>query len=99
MTRMWKRAAVVGILTLLAIAALGTVALADDGGVMQQLMGHEAFTAMVEQMRGVLGAERADQMLAACEEHMAEAGAAGMGGMMNGMSGMMGGMAQMMGGR
>lgn len=75
---------------------LGTIALADDGGVMQQLMGHDAFTAMVQQMRAVLGNERADQMLASCEAMMAAAQSGT--GAQSGMSGMMAGsgMPQMM---
>ena len=88
-----------GLLTLL---ALGSLALADDGGVMQQLMGHDGYTQMVNQMRGVLGNERADQMLAACDQMAAApsgngmmngTNGSGMGAMMNGA-----GMGSMMGG-
>lgn len=89
-----------GSLTLL---ALGSLAVADDGGVMQRLMGHDGYTQMVGQMRGVLGNERTDQMLAACDQMMVSAPSAS--GMMNGtksssMSTMMNGsgMGTMMGG-
>lgn len=74
---------------LLGVFVLGAVALADDGGVMQQLMGHDTFTAMVQQMRGVLGNERADQMLASCEAMMAATPSSS--GARGGMSGMMAG--------
>ena len=77
------------------LAILGGVAVADDGGVMQRLMGHDAYTAMVDQMRAVLGNERADQMIAGCEAMMAASGTSSdqgaMQGMMNRMQGMMGG--------
>lgn len=93
---MMKRVAVAATALVLGILALGSIALADDGGVMQQLMGHDAFTAMVQQMRGVLGNERADQMLASCEAMMAAAqpGSSSQGGMSGMMSGT--GMQQMM---
>ncbi len=99
-----KRALMAGLLTLLALGTLGTLALADDGGVMQRMMGHDAFTAMVEQMRDVLGAERADQMVASCEAHMAQVnagGSSGTAGMMSGGMGAMmsGDMGRMMAGR
>lgn len=97
---MTKRAVVVITGILLALAALGTIALADDGGVMQRTMGHDAFTAMVQQMRGVLGNERADQMLASCEAMVAAAqsGTDAQGGMSGMMSGGQSGMSGMMSG-
>jgi hypothetical protein len=52
------------------LTLLGGVVLADDGGLMQRVMGHDAYTAMVDQMRGVLGNERADQMIQDCEATM-----------------------------
>lgn len=58
---------------LLALAALGGLAIADDGGAMQRVMGHDAYAAMASQMRGLLGEARADQMLAACDAAMAGA--------------------------
>lgn len=79
-------AALAGLLTL---GALGGLALADDGGVMQRLMGHDAYAGMVSQMRGILGQARADQMLAACDTAMA--GAAGEQMMGGGTGSMMGG--------
>ncbi|MGH2376849.1 MAG: hypothetical protein ACRDGT_00035 [Candidatus Limnocylindria bacterium] len=81
---------------LLAAGVLGGFALADDGGVMQQLMGHDAYAAMVNQMRAVLGNERADQMLASCETAMASSD---QGAMPNSMQRMMSGMGSMMGSR
>lgn len=79
---------------LLALSAFGGVALADDGSVMSRLMGHEAYAAMVAQMRAVIGDERADAMLAHCEQAMVEEAppgvGTGMGAMMRGMGGMMG---------
>lgn len=80
-----------GLLTLL---ALGSLAIADDGGVMQRLMGHDAYAQMVNQMRTVLGNERTDQMLTACDQMMAAAPAGN--GMMNGPDGS--GMGAMMSG-
>ncbi|MDQ2911922.1 MAG: hypothetical protein M3T56_01545 [Chloroflexota bacterium] len=82
-----------GVLT---AALLGGVALADDGGLMQRMMGSDAYMAMVNQMRTVLGNEQADAMLASCEKMMAATD--GSGGMMGGMGQMMSGMGQMMGG-
>lgn len=80
----------------IALAALGDLALADDGGVMQRLMGHDAYAAMASQMRGLLGEARADEMLAECDAAMAGAmgeqtTGGGMGGTMGGgdMSAMM----------
>ncbi|MGH2797811.1 MAG: hypothetical protein ACRDM0_09125 [Thermoleophilaceae bacterium] len=81
---------------LLAAGVLGGIALADDGGVMQRLMGHDAYAAMVNQMRAVLGNERADQMLASCETAMASSD---QGTMQNSMQRMMSGMGSMMGSR
>lgn len=80
----------------IAAGTFGTMALADDGGLMQRMMGHEAFATMVAHMRTVLGDAQANEMLAACEKAMANMGA-----MMSGMGQMdMGGMMrQMMGGR
>lgn len=79
---------------LLALSAFGGVALADDGSVMSRLMGHDAYAAMVAQMRAVLGDERADAMLAHCEQAMVEdttpGAGTGMDAMMRGMGGMMG---------
>jgi len=54
-----------GVLT---VAVLGGVALADGGGLMQWMMGSDNYMAMVSQMRGVLGNEQADAMLASCEK-------------------------------
>lgn len=59
---------------LLAVGVLGGIAFADDGVVMQRMMGHDAYLTMVNQMRAVLGNERADQMLASCETMMAPGG-------------------------
>lgn len=90
----------------LTLVALGSLAFADDGGVMQRLMGHDGYTQMVGQMRGILGNERTDQMLAACDQMMVSAPSGhgmmngtnsyGMGTMMNGsgMGTMMGGSTQ-----
>lgn len=79
---------------LLALSAVGGVALADDGSVMPRLMGHDAYAAMVAQMRAVIGDERADAMLAHCEQAMAQSAMPGagadMGAMMRGMGSMMG---------
>lgn len=79
---------------LLALSAVGGVALADDGSVMSRLMGHDAYASMVAQMRAVIGDERADAMLAHCEQAIAETAKPGTGtdveGMMRGMGGMMG---------
>ncbi|MGH2796392.1 MAG: hypothetical protein ACRDM0_01660 [Thermoleophilaceae bacterium] len=75
MMRSLSRALVIGILALLALATLGTVAIADNGDLMRQMMGDAGFAAMVEQMRGVLGAEQTAQMIAACEAHMAASAA------------------------
>lgn len=90
-TKRLTLAIVAGLLTLV---ALGSLAIADDGGVMQRLMGHDAYTQMVNQMRAVLGNERTDQMLAACDQMMAAAPAGT--GMMNGADGS--GRGAMMGG-
>lgn len=81
---MMRRATLAAALTLALALGLATVALADDGGVMQRAMGHDAYGAMVEQMRGLLGSERADAMLAECEREMVEQAGiqhGGMGGM------------------
>jgi hypothetical protein len=76
------------------VALLGGIAVADDG-VMQRLMGHDAYVGMVNQIRAVLGNERADAMIAGCEAAMAASGTTmdqgAMGQMMNGMGAMMGG--------
>src|SRR5713226_5201592 len=81
--------------SLTTLAILAGVAVADDGGVMQRLMGHDAYVAMVDHMRVVLGNERADAMIAACEAAMASNGTSmdqgAMQRMMNGMGAMMGG--------
>lgn len=73
---------------------LGGIALADDGSLMQQMMGHDAYAAMVTQLRGVLGAERADAMLASCDAVMASDGQGALPGqlqqMMSGMGSVMG---------
>lgn len=63
--------AAAALLTLLTTLVFAAPALADDGGVMQRLMGHDAYAAMVEHMRGVLGEQRAGEMLAQCEAAMA----------------------------
>jgi hypothetical protein len=80
--------------TLATLAILGGVATADDGGVMQRFMGHDAYIAMVDHMRLVLGNERADAMIASCEAAMASSGGAmdkgAMQQMMSGMGAMMG---------
>lgn len=100
---MRQRLAIASAMVLAGVLTLATVALADDGSIMQRLMGHESYAAMVQQMRGALGDARADQMLRACDEMMAsaEGGMPAMpGGMMggSGMAGMTGsGMAGMMG--
>lgn len=73
----------------IALAALGDLALADDGGGMQRLMGHDAYAAMALQMRGLLGEARADKMLAECDATMAGAMGEQMTG--GGMGGTMGG--------
>lgn len=93
---MIKRMTVAAGAVILGVLVLGTIALADDGGVMQRLMGHDAFSAMVQQMRAVLGNERADQMLASCEamHAAAQSGTGAQGGMSGMMSGT--GMQQMM---
>lgn len=61
---------------------------------MPRLMGHDAYAAMVAQMRAVIGDERADAMLAHCEQAMAQSAMPGagadMGAMMRGMGSMMG---------
>lgn len=97
---MLQRFVLVAGLGLAALGAFGTFALADDGSVMERLMGHDAYAAMVSHMRGVLGDERANAMLAHCESAMASTSmdAGSMSGMMSGMSGMMSGMRGMMGG-
>jgi hypothetical protein len=66
-----KLASLVAAVALAGALALAVPALADDRSVMQRLMGHDAYAAMVEQMRGVLGDERANEMLAQCEAAMA----------------------------
>jgi len=73
----------------LTAGVLAGVALADDCGLMQRMMGPDAYMAMVSQMRAVLGSERADAMLASCETMMASN--AGSMPMMPGMGHMMGG--------
>ncbi len=73
----------------LTAGVLGALALADDGGLMQRMMGPDAYMAMVSQMRAVLGNERADAMLASCETMMASN--AGSMPMMPGTGHMMGG--------
>lgn len=75
---------------LLAGGVLGGIALADDGGIMQRMMGHDAYAAMVDHMRGVLGNERTDQMLASCDTAMASTDHGSMQQMMSGMGSMMG---------
>lgn len=101
MTRV-KSGALIFVATALALGSLATLALADDGGLMQRIMGHDAFTAMVQQMRGALGEQRADQMIASCEVMMATGSGASpqttMGGMAGG-AGMQGMMDRMMEGR
>ena len=67
-----RRATLAAALTLALALGLATAALADDGGAMQRAMGHDAYRAMVDQMRGLLGSERADAMLAGCEREMVE---------------------------
>lgn len=87
-----RRMKIVGLAALaglLALAALGGLAIADDGGIMQQVLGHDAYAAMASQMRGLLGEARADQMLAACDAAMA--GATGEQMMGNATGSMMGG--------
>lgn len=81
---------------LLAAGVLGGIALADDGGPIQRLMGHDAYAAMVVQMRAVLGNKRTDQMLASCEVAMASGDR---GSMQDSMQRMMSGMGSMMGSR
>jgi len=81
---------------LLAAGALGGIALADDGSLMQRMMGHDAYAAMVAQMRAVLGGERTDQMLASCETAMASSVP---GSVQGSMPQMMSGMGSMMGSR
>ncbi len=101
MTRV-KSGALILVATALALGSLATLALADDGGLMQRVMGHDAFTAMVQQMRGALGQERAEQMIASCEAMMATGSGASpqttMGGMAGG-AGMQAMTDRMMGGR
>ncbi|TMC44774.1 MAG: hypothetical protein E6J23_06570 [Chloroflexi bacterium] len=87
-----QRAALALSAGLLTAGLLGGLALADSGGVMQRMMGSNAYMAMVSQMRVVLGNEQTDAMLASCEKMMAADGST------SGMSGMMSGMGQMMGG-
>ncbi len=90
-----KRLLLAASASLATLAILGGIALADDGGVMQRLMGHDAYVAMVNQMRVVLGNERADAMIASCEAAMAASGTsmdkAAMEQMMSGTGTMMGG--------
>ena len=81
---------------LLAAGVLGGVALADDGGLMQRMLGHDAYAAMVTQMRSVLGNERTDLMLASCE---AATASSDQGSMQNSMQQMMSGRGSMMGSR
>ena len=91
-----KRRFAIAITSVLASAVvLAGVALADDGSVMQRLRGHDAYAAMVAQMRSALGNERADQMLASCEAAMAPAATTDEGSMQR----MMSGMGSMMGSR
>lgn len=71
------------------LGILSGVALADDGGVMQRLMGHDAYTGMIDQMRAVLGSENADQMIASCDAMMAS-GSPSASGAPTGMGAMMG---------
>lgn len=90
MTRM-RRAAIglgAGVLT---AGLLGGLASADDGGLMQRMMGSSAYMAMVGQMRAVFGNEQTDAMLASCETMMGADGSGSGMGMMNGMDQMMGG--------
>jgi len=70
---------------------LGGFALADDGGLMQRMMGSDAYMAMVSRMRAVIGNEQADAMLGSCERMMAADGSGPDQGLMNGMGQMMGG--------
>jgi len=81
---------------LLAAGVLGGIALADDGSLMQRMMGHDAYAAMVTQMRSVLGDERTDQMLSSCETAMASSDR---GSMQDSMQRMMSGLGSMMGSR
>ena len=91
MTRL-QRAALALSTGILTAGLLGGLALADSGGLMQRMMGSNAYMAMVSQMRGVLGNEQTDAMLASCETMMAADGSSSdMNGMMNGMGQMMGG--------
>ena len=69
------------------VIVLAGVALAEDGGVMQRLMGRYPYAGMVAQMSGVLGTERANQMLANCEAAMASAGMSDEGSMQRTISG------------
>lgn len=98
MTRV-KSGALIFVATALALGSLATLALADDGGLMQRIMGHDAFTTMVQQMRGAFGQERADQMIASCEEMMATGSSAIRQTTMADGAGMQGMMDRMMGGR
>jgi len=91
MTRL-QRAALALSAGLVTAGLLGGLALADSGGLMQRMMGSNAYMAMVSQMRGVLGNEQADAMLASCEKMMAADGSTSV------MNGMMSGMGQLMGG-
>src|SRR5712692_7184511 len=90
-----KRLLIAASASLTTVAILGGVAVADDGGVVQRLMGHDAYVAMVNQMRAVLGDQRADAMIASCEAAMAASGTsmdkAAMEQMMSGTGTMMGG--------
>ncbi len=91
-----KRLLLVASASLATLAILGGIAVADDGGVMQRLMGHDVYVAMVDHMRIALGNERADAMITSCEAAMASGGAS----MDNGaMQQMMSGLGAMMGGR
>ena len=90
MTRMRRAALALGTGVLTA-GLLGGFALADEGGLMQRMMGSDAYMAMVSRMRAVLGNEQADSMLAGCEKMMAADGTGSGQGMMNGMGQMMGG--------
>lgn len=73
----------------LTVGVLSGLALADDGGLMQRMMGPDAYMAMVGQMRAVLGNQRTDAMLASCETMMVSN--AGSTPMMPGMGHMVGG--------
>lgn len=97
---MFQRFLLIAGLILVALGAFGTLAVAGDGTLMERIMGHDAYAAMVAHMRSVLGDERANAMLAQCEVAMAKTNSSrGMSGMTSDMNGMMSGMRGMMGGR